>query len=151
VIRRRRVLVATLLRIRSEDIVHNKPRGLLTRQEISQIVAVTFVGWVLLACVAMALQRWTLRGIPSWKIFVLLLLSAEAGRFANIFILRPLRGQPPLFRFRYGDDFATYLGGGEIKWSRLFERYSSDELILLVGVLIVLLGGALASAIAILK
>jgi hypothetical protein len=77
--------------------------------------------------------------VPYWKELVNWLLIWSAGSTISYFVVRPLRGLPPLFRKRETDDFETWLTGNGWRWSRLRERYTTNELILLFGTIGVLL------------
>ena len=92
-----------------------------------------------LAAIVFTLHGVLFRDSPYWKAFVAMALSIETSEIIYIFLLRPLRGQPPLLRRRAIDDFEAWPLGNGIRWSRLGERYSSDELILLFGIIAVML------------
>ncbi len=84
---------------------------------------------------------------PYWHVLGTFLLSNAVAWVLIIFVVRPLRGMPPLIRKRPQDDFETWLTGYGFRWGRLRERYSTNELIWLFGVLVVPCVAAFVSSI----
>ncbi len=66
-------------------------------------------------------------------VFGMLVLASVFAQLLNILVLRPARGMPPLLRKKDSDDFETWLTGNGFRLSRLRERYTGDELILVFG------------------
>jgi hypothetical protein len=80
-------------------------------------------------------------GKPFVPTLLLLLVAGAITQVIFIFVLRPAAGKPALFRIRESDDFETFLTGKRFDLSRLRERYSVGEIVLLVFVI----GGLSAS------
>lgn len=91
------------------------------------------------AAVAAFFQRAFIREHTFLQVYAWYSLVVASGLYFYHLILRPVRGMPPLFRRRKCDDFETWISGDGLKISRLRERYSTDELILLFGFQVVLL------------
>lgn len=114
-------------------------QSILSREQLPAAAAIEIGKFVALAAIVFSLHSVLFRDYSYWKAFVAMALSVEAGELTYVFLLRPLRGQPPILRRRPTDNFETWPLGNGVKWSRLGERYSSDELILVFGVIAVML------------
>ena len=103
----------------------------LSRKDIPALL-LWFAGAVLLNVV---LSAWMAQFIhePFYAVSGMLAIGSIFAQLLNVLILRPARGMPPLVRKRDSDDFETWLGGNGFRLSRLRERYSGDELILVFG------------------
>jgi len=111
----------------------------LGRKDLPAVLWISISTLAINAVVAEFMRERFMQNVPFWSAYIWWNLTIAVGFHFYYLIFRPLRGQPPLFRKRPGDDFETWLLGSGFKWSRLTERYTTDELLLVFGFQAVLL------------
>ena len=119
----------------------------LSARDLPVVMLVALSAFGLLAVFVAVLQPNFFPEIAAWKLYVMFVAGLATSHLISFLVVRPMRGMPPIFRKRYTDDFETWMGGNGLRWSRIYERYTTQELILLVAVISMLFAFTMAWAI----
>jgi len=93
------------------------------------------------ACVALFIELMPHPELPFWKELLALLYSYFSMWVIIFFVMRPLFGSPTVFRTRDTDRYGARVTGRDLSWTRLRERYTTTEIVVILVAIVALFAG----------